>query len=68
MFLYSNLMRHFGSKSAKYSQRIIYQHLFLWIIIIIINIININIIILRAKGDWDFRISDLVTSPDGTDI
>ena len=23
---------------------------------------------MRAKGDWDFRISDLVTNPDGTDI
>ena len=22
----------------------------------------------RAKGDWDFRISDLVKNPDGTDI
>ena len=21
-----------------------------------------------AKGDWDFRISDLVKNPDGTDI
>ena len=21
-----------------------------------------------TKGDWDFRISDLVKSPDGTDI
>ena len=24
--------------------------------------------ILGAKGDWDFRISDLVKKPDGTDI
>ena len=23
---------------------------------------------LEAKGDWDFRISDLVKKPDGTDI
>ena len=23
---------------------------------------------LGAKGDWDFRISDLVKNPDGTDI
>ena len=23
---------------------------------------------MRAKGDWDFRISDLVKNPDGTDI
>ena len=22
----------------------------------------------EAKGDWDFRISDLVKNPDGTDI
>ena len=22
----------------------------------------------REKGDWDFRISDLVKNPDGTDI
>ena len=21
-----------------------------------------------AKGDWDFRVSDLVNSPDGTDV
>ena len=21
-----------------------------------------------AKGDWDFRISDLIKNPDGTDI
>ena len=21
-----------------------------------------------AKGDWDFRISDLVKNPDGTDV
>ena len=27
--------------------------------------IHIN---LGAKGDWDFRISDLVKNPDGTDI
>ena len=27
-----------------------------------------NIIKLGAKGDWDFRISDLVKSPDETDI
>ena len=26
------------------------------------------IFVLGAKGDWDFRISDLVKSPDGTDI
>ena len=24
--------------------------------------------VLGAKGDWDFRISDLVKNPDGTDI
>ena len=23
---------------------------------------------LEAKGDWDFRISDVVKNPDGTDI
>ena len=23
---------------------------------------------MEAKGDWDFRISDLVKNPDGTDI
>ena len=27
-----------------------------------------NNIKLGAKGDWDFRISDLVKNPDGTDI
>ena len=26
------------------------------------------ILIMGAKGDWDFRISDLVKNPDGTDI
>ena len=25
-------------------------------------------IIKGAKGDWDFRISDLVKNPDGTDV
>ena len=24
--------------------------------------------IMGTKGDWDFRISDLVKNPDGTDI
>ena len=40
------------------------------IIIIIITIIIIIIIIINigAKSDWDFRISDLVKNPDGTDI
>ena len=31
---------------------------------ILFSLINLK----RAKGDWDFRISDLVKNPDGTDI
>ena len=27
-----------------------------------------TVVQLGAKGDWDFRISDLVKNPDGTDI
>ena len=38
------------------------------VIIIIIIIIISRPIIIGAKGDWDFRISDLVKNPDGTDI
>ena len=30
--------------------------------------ILISVLILGAKGDWDFQISDLVKNPDGTDI
>ena len=34
----------------------------------IIKYITLHYITLRAKGDWNFRISDLVKNPDGTDI
>ena len=30
--------------------------------------ISIGMFLHGAKGDWDFRISDLVRNPDGTDI
>ena len=33
-----------------------------------ISEIIITIVMLEAKGYWDFRISDLVKNPDGTDI
>ena len=38
-------------------------------IIIDVNLIKIKLIIPEAgkKGDWDFRISDLVKNPDGTE-
>ena len=35
---------------------------------IIHNINTIHIIYMGVEGDWDFRISDLVKNPDGTDI
>ena len=25
-------------------------------------------LLMETKGDWDFRISDLIKNPDGTDI
>ena len=31
-------------------------------------VFNISIRISEVKGDWDFRISDLVKNPNGTDI
>ena len=37
-------------------------------IIIIIIIIIITYVNRGAKGDWDFRISDLVKNPNGIDI
>ena len=38
------------------------------VIIIIIIIIIITLCKQGEKCDWDFRISDLVKNPDGTDI
>ena len=34
----------------------------------LLNAILLSIIHVGAKGDWEFRISDLVKNPDGTDI
>ena len=31
-------------------------------------VFNISNIVSEVKGDWDFRISDLVKNPGGTDI
>ena len=33
-----------------------------------LNKLHKHIQLLATKGDWDFRISDLVKNPDGTDI
>ena len=33
-----------------------------------VSIILVNCISVGAKSEWDFRISDLVTNLDGTDI
>ena len=32
------------------------------------NYLVYKIFVERSKGDWNFRISDLVKNPDGTDI
>ena len=40
----------------------------LYMLTYILCLISSFIFITGAKGDWDFRISDLVKNPDGTDI
>ena len=31
-------------------------------------VLTLYLVLLGANGDWDFRISDLVKNPDGTNI
>ena len=35
---------------------------------IVLIFLNVIISKMGAKGDWDFRISDLIKNPDGTDV
>ena len=43
-------------------------YVFIRLAVLRVNSIPENLSEKGAKGDWDFRISDLVKNPDGTDI